>query len=100
MKSHRASKSPATGPVTGHSSEVSTPTSVDPAKVHETGADRHGFPNRKAIVDKALEGFLSFRLKKFSGRLMNKKQKAGSSPWTLLPSAFLFFRDRAYLFGA
>jgi hypothetical protein len=63
MKSHHASKSSAAGPVTGHSSEVSTPTSVDPAKVPETGADRHGFPNRKAIVDKALEQFLSFEIR-------------------------------------
>jgi len=61
MKFHLASKSTAAGPrYTGHSGEVSTPHVSTPPKPLKTGADRDGFPNRKAIVDKALERFLSF----------------------------------------
>src|SRR5215813_8526277 len=59
MKSHPASKPSATGPVTGHSGEVSTPEMSTPPRPLKTGADRHGFPNREAIVHKALERFLS-----------------------------------------
>src|SRR5215471_5840305 len=53
MKSHLSSKPFATGPVTGHSGEVSTPEMSTPPRPLKSGADRHGFPNREAIVRKA-----------------------------------------------
>src|SRR5262249_60069827 len=59
MKSHPSSKPSATGPITGHSGEVSTPEMSPPPRPLKPGADRHGFPNREAIVRKALERFLS-----------------------------------------
>src|SRR5262245_45775896 len=59
MKSHPTSKPFATAPVTGHSGEVSIPDMSTPPRPLKTGADRHSFPNRKAIVHKPLERFLS-----------------------------------------
>jgi hypothetical protein len=59
LKSHPASRPSAAGPVTGHSGEVSTPEMSTPPRPLKTGADRRGFPNREAIVRKALERFLS-----------------------------------------
>src|SRR5262245_5192064 len=59
MKSPLALKSSAAVPVTGHSGEVFTPTVSTPPRPLKSGADRHGFPNREAIVQKALERFLS-----------------------------------------
>src|SRR5215510_1436909 len=60
LKSHLASKFPATGPiVTGHSGEASTPTSVDPAKAPEDNCHTTAFQIVRPMVRKALELFLS-----------------------------------------
>jgi hypothetical protein len=59
MKSHLALESATTVPVAGHSGEVVTPTVSTPPRPMKSGVDRHGFPNREAIVHKALERFLS-----------------------------------------
>ena len=60
MKFHPASKPPVTGPVvTGRNSEVSTPTSFDPAKASEDGYQTAAFQIAGPIVQKSLEQFLS-----------------------------------------
>jgi hypothetical protein len=42
---------PVTGPVvTGHSDEVSTPTSFDPVRPLKTVINYHSFPNREADI--------------------------------------------------
>jgi len=60
MKLHLALKSPATGPViTGHKSEVSTPTSFDPAKAFNDRCHATAFQIARVMLRKALERFLS-----------------------------------------
>src|SRR5262245_5234866 len=60
LKSHLASKFPATGPiVNGHSGEASTPTSVGPAKAPEDNRHTTAFQIARPIVSKGLERFLS-----------------------------------------
>jgi hypothetical protein len=60
MKFHSASKPPVTGPVvTGRNGEVSTPTSLDPAKPSEDSYQTAAFQTAGPIVQKSLEQFLS-----------------------------------------
>jgi hypothetical protein len=60
MKFHPASTPPVTGPVvTGRNSEVSTPTSFDPAKAYEDSYQPAAFQIAWPIVQKSLEQFLS-----------------------------------------
>jgi LuxR family transcriptional regulator, maltose regulon positive regulatory protein len=59
MKSPTALRSTATAPhYTSHNGEVSTHECPTPPRPLKTGANRHDFPNREAMVHKALERFL------------------------------------------